>query len=139
MRRIPIPDSVRLEVLKKCRRRCCMCYGLDNDLGRKDGQIAHLDRDPSNIDPENLVFLCSTCHPVYDKKSNRVLGFTPGEVRYYRDRLFTALGLDIVEVSFVIRAGRSQYNAYKEVINKAHSILSESIPDVTRTERSLES
>jgi hypothetical protein len=53
-----------------------MCYGLRGVLKQTEGQIAHLDRNRSNPDIENLAFLCLDCHKQYDNKNNRVLSFT---------------------------------------------------------------
>jgi hypothetical protein len=116
-----------------------MCFGLNGHLQVKDGQLAHLDRDPANPSPENLAFLCQDCHALYDKKSNRVLGFTAEEVRYYRDRLHAVLGHDRFEWSLTIRASRSDFEAAKQVVDKAHSLLLTFNSSVTRREGPVES
>ena len=113
-----------------------MFFGLKNDLDVKEGQIAHLDRNPANARAENLAFLCQECHTLYDTKTNRVQGFTPGEVRYYRDQMYTALGHDEVEWCLTVRADRSQYKAAKRAVDSAHSLLLALTQDVTRLERS---
>lgn len=132
--RVPIPPDVRHEVLRKCRRRCCMCFGLKGDLGVKQGQLAHLDRDRANPKPKNLAFLCQECHTVYDTKNNRVLGFTPDEVRFYRDRLYHKLGHDMIEWHLTIRATREDYDLAKSAVDKAKTILREYTHDVTMKE-----
>jgi tetratricopeptide (TPR) repeat protein len=52
------------------------------------GQIAHLDRNNENNDPDNLVFLCLSCHDLYDSKNSQSKGFIPQEVKNYRGRLY---------------------------------------------------
>jgi hypothetical protein len=80
-----------VEVLLTSRRRCALCFGLRGDLGIKDGQVAHLDRDPSNNSPENLCFLCLVDHETYDRRSRQAKGFTPQELAAYRDALYASL------------------------------------------------
>jgi hypothetical protein len=111
-----------------------MCFGLRGELTVKEGQLAHLDRNPAHSNAENLAFLCQDCHSVYDKKSNRVLGFTPDEVRHYRDRLYAALGHDAFEWSLTIRAHHTEFAAAKRVVDEAHTLLLAFTRDATRHE-----
>ncbi|HUT32612.1 MAG TPA: hypothetical protein VNE39_03945 [Planctomycetota bacterium] len=102
--RTSIAPDVQAEVLRLSRRRCCLCYGLQGDLTHKDGQIAHLDRDPSNNDMDNLAWLCLQHHDEYDTRHSQSKGLTEEEVRRYREALH-ALPLHTVaqEQPFVIR------------------------------------
>jgi len=86
-----IPDDVVAGVLETSRRRCCICVALQDDISEKKGQIAHLDRDPSNNDPDNLVFLCLEHHDQYDSRPSQSKGFAPEEVQHYRAALPAAL------------------------------------------------
>jgi hypothetical protein len=83
-----IPADIMDEVLTKCRRRCCLCFGLDRHVGQKKGQIAHIDRDRNNNDVSNLAFLCLEHHNEYDTKPSQSKGITSGEVRRYQSELF---------------------------------------------------
>lgn len=136
--RVKILPEVREEVLMRCRRRCCVCFGLRGDLGIKDGQLAHLDQNRVNPKIENLAFLCLECHKQFDTKGNRVLGFTPAEVRHYRDLLHEKLGHDHVEWSLKVRIHRSGYDQALERINRARLVLLEISQQVTVTECPLE-
>jgi hypothetical protein len=80
--------KVETDVLLKSRRRCCICFGLKRDDNIKKGQIAHLDRDPGNNDPDNLGFLCVEHHPEYDGKFSQIKNFTIAEVKAFRDELY---------------------------------------------------
>jgi hypothetical protein len=60
-------------------------------MSEKKGQIAHLDRDPSHNDPDNLAFLCLEHHDQYDSRPSQSKGLTPEEVKRYRAALPTAL------------------------------------------------
>ena len=82
-----IPDNVVAGVLETSRRRCCICVALRDDISEKKGQIAHLDRDPSHNDPDNLAFLCLEHHDQYDSRPSQSKGFTPEEVKRYRAAL----------------------------------------------------
>ncbi len=130
-RRIPVPAPMREEMLRMSRRRCCMCFGLEGDASVKEGQLAHLDRNRSNPTPNNLAFLCQECHTQYDRKSNRVLGFTPDEVRYYRDRLYEKLGHDRIEWNLTMRVHRKHYAIAREVVDEAKAVLLGFSRDVT--------
>ncbi len=133
-RRKKIPDAVRDEVLKRCRRQCCMCFGLNRKSDVTDGQIAHLDRDPSNVEIENLVYLCLECHKIYDRQSNRAIGYKPGEIQHYRDQLYRALGYDFVEWTLTLRGHRSRYEEIKSVVTEAHARLKECDPNMSVNE-----
>jgi len=87
-RRKRIPEETVAELLVCSRRRCCLCYGLDRDLTEKQGQIAHLDGDRSNNDPDNLAFLCLRHHDRYDSRTSQSKGLTVGEVKRYRGELY---------------------------------------------------
>ncbi len=87
-RRQRVPSNMVAEVISSSRRRCCVCYGLLGDLALKKGQIAHLDRDPSNNDLDNLAFLCLEHHDIYDSRTSQSKGFDSKEVKKYRQELY---------------------------------------------------
>jgi len=60
---------------------------LKQDNTEKKGQIAHLDHDPSNNEPDNLVFLCFDHHDQYDTPPSQAKGLTIEEVKRYRTEL----------------------------------------------------
>lgn len=86
-----MPSDVEATVLVMCRRRCCICFGLNRDTGLKTGQIAHLDRNPANAGMDNLAFLCLTHHDEYDSKTSQRKGLTTNEVRRFRIELHEAI------------------------------------------------
>ncbi|MBK8903408.1 MAG: HNH endonuclease [Anaerolineaceae bacterium] len=53
--RTPIPRKIRDQVLKEFNHRCAIC-------GADQPHIHHIDENPSNNDPENLIPLCPNCH-----------------------------------------------------------------------------
>jgi hypothetical protein len=83
MTRKKISPETQARILAECRRRCALCSGLNGDLRRKTGQIAHLDREPKNDAPENLVFFCLEHHDEYDSTTSQAKGITAVEVRRY--------------------------------------------------------
>jgi len=89
--RVPIPEPTQVLVITRSLRRCCVCYALKGDLTVKKGQIAHLDRDRTNIKPGNLVWLCLLHHDAYDGRTSQSKGFRRGEVKHYRANLWTAI------------------------------------------------
>lgn len=54
-KRVAIPPNIREEVKKEFNYRCAIC-GADRP------QIHHIDENPSNNDPLNLIPLCPNCH-----------------------------------------------------------------------------
>ena len=75
-------------VLTLSRRRCAICFGLHRDDSIKQGQIAHIDRDPSNSELENLIYLCLDHHDQYDSTTRQSKGLKPAEVIHYRQELY---------------------------------------------------
>jgi hypothetical protein len=79
------------DLLQKCLRRCCLCYALEGDDARKDGQLAHLDRNRANADPDNFVFLCFEHHNSYDARMGQAKNLTEQELRRHRQTLYQAV------------------------------------------------
>ena len=88
MPRKKIKVATETHVLTSCRRRCCVCYGLNRDASEKQGQIAHLDRNPENNHNDNLAFLCFDHHDQYDSRTSQSKNLTASEVKHYREELF---------------------------------------------------
>jgi hypothetical protein len=86
-KRKTVSSDAELEIFLKCRRRCCICFGLNKDDTLKPGQIAHIDKNPSNNSIENLVFLCLEHHDLYDSRTSQSKNYTLREVKAYRDEL----------------------------------------------------
>ncbi|HCY64115.1 MAG TPA: hypothetical protein DHV59_15095 [Oxalobacteraceae bacterium] len=82
------PSAVETSVLYASRRRCCLCVFLDERDEVRRGQLAHINRDPSDATFENLVWLCLDHHDEYDSKTSQSKGVTQAEVKKYRDRLY---------------------------------------------------
>ncbi|GEM_PF-6848355 len=90
-RRRKVTVRVETDLLVRCRRRCCLCFGLKGDLTEKLGQVAHVDGDRSNSDEDNLVFLCFDHHSQYDSTSKMGKGLKEGELIRHRSDLYKAL------------------------------------------------
>lgn len=92
MPRPKVPRVVQDQVLSECRRRCALCYALNNDVSAKvHGQLAHMDRNPANNKAENLAYLCLEHAGLYDVRSSQSKGFTPGELSAYKTKLLLVL------------------------------------------------
>jgi hypothetical protein len=87
MTRTRVPESIQAEVVTSCRRRCCICYGLNGDLELKRGQIAHLDKDRNNNKIDNLAFLCMDHHDEHDSRTSQSKSFLIQEIKGYREEL----------------------------------------------------
>jgi hypothetical protein len=98
-RRKRIPSQIETEVITQSRRRCCICFGLNQNDGEKKGQIAHLDGNPNNNSAANLAWLCLEHHDVYDGRTSQSKNLTEQEVRLYRDSLYAHLRYKIGDVS----------------------------------------
>lgn len=90
-----IAPEVVADVVAASRRRCCLCYALRTDTSEKKGQIAHLDRNPSNGAADNLAFLCLEHHDQYDSRTSQSKGLTIEEVKRYRTELLAFLGRNL--------------------------------------------
>lgn len=54
-KRTSIPKAVQEKVLKEYAHKCSVC-------GAPHPQLHHIDEDPSNHSPHNLLPLCPNCH-----------------------------------------------------------------------------
>ncbi len=88
MKRKTLPKDIETKVLTKSRRRCCICFGLANDLNVKSGQIAHLDQKPENAIFDNLAWLCFMHHDQFDSITSQSKGLTIAEAKQYRAELY---------------------------------------------------
>lgn len=74
------------------RRRCCLCWHIDDRRHDRQGQIAHLNRKRDDNRLSNLVYLCLDHHNAYDSRTSQSKNYMELEVRRYRDMLIEALG-----------------------------------------------
>jgi hypothetical protein len=91
MDRSRTPAEIETAVLVKSARRCTLCFHLSCDLGEKLGQIAHLDKDPSNAAEDNLAFMCLDHHTLYDSKASQHKNYTIQEAKAAREKLYDAI------------------------------------------------
>lgn len=84
MSRVRTHPEVETAILVNCGRRCALCVGLLGDHGVKKGQIAHIDRNPSNSSYQNLAFLCIPHHDEYDSVSRQSKNLKPSELQHYK-------------------------------------------------------
>ena len=75
--RVPIPDSVRIQVLLANRHACCLCQ-------RIDVQIHHIDGNASNNDHSNLAVLCLLHHDKVTAPPSLTASLKPAEIRTYK-------------------------------------------------------
>ena len=87
VKRKHLPTEVVEELLVACRRRCCLCFFLQDDKRERKGQIAHLNQRSDDARLENLVWLCLEHHDAFDSTTRQSKGYTASEVRRYRDQL----------------------------------------------------
>lgn len=90
-KRKSIPSAAEAEVLIRSRRRCCLCFFWEKDLTRKDGQIAHIDRNRANNARDNLAFLCQPHHNEYDRRNSQVKNISKEELRHAQSLLYEAM------------------------------------------------
>lgn len=70
-----IPRTVKDAVLKEFNHGCARC-------GKPQPHLHHIDEDPSNNDPQNLVPLCPNCHLV--DQHNATNAMPPGKLHLFR-------------------------------------------------------
>jgi hypothetical protein len=91
MKRKKTPAEIETDVLLKSVRRCTLCFYLSGELKEKIGQIAHVDKDPSNFAEDNLAFMCLEHHTLFDSRTSQHKNYTPAEVKAARARLYEAI------------------------------------------------
>ena len=92
MSRKKLTSETEHQIFIRSGRRCALCWGLEQDLGVKQIQIAHIDRDCANNNPSNLAALCLHHHDTYDTTPRQTKKLTAQELSHYRDILY-----DIIE------------------------------------------
>lgn len=133
--RVAIPEEVADVVLKKCRRVCCMCYGLEGDRHKKKGQLAHLKRHAkTKVSEEDVAFLCLECHAEYDNKDNRTRAYTPNEIRHYQDLLYKELGCNQVTWQVVVSCNSRRAKEVRKAVLAAIDQISIVASDTRYTE-----
>lgn len=75
--KIPYKDSDELLVL--CKHLCCIC---EKPLVK----IHHIDGDPSNNDPNNLIPLCGTHHDLVEARVGSARYYTKRQLEIYREK-----------------------------------------------------
>ncbi|MGV3525426.1 MAG: hypothetical protein ACO1RX_14440 [Candidatus Sericytochromatia bacterium] len=93
MKREKISPETQARILSESRRRCAVCFGLERDLKRKKGQIAHINQNPNDNSMDNLIFLCFDHHDEYDSTTRQSKNITASELKVYRKQLFKELKL----------------------------------------------
>jgi hypothetical protein len=113
--RVEIPKLIETELLRLSARRCCLCYGLHQDLEEKEGQIAHLDKDNSNNKIDNLAWLCleRVHHSYYDSKTSQHKNYTIQEVKSYRKDLYSIIEEKRIKISKTVLKSNNGENYYE--------------------------
>jgi len=74
--RVPPPKAIRDAVMDEFNHKCAIC-------GKERPQVHHIDEDPSNNDPLNLIPLCPNCHLI--DQHNPTGTVDPAKVRIFRE------------------------------------------------------
>lgn len=81
-----IPQQIADTIVFESDRTCCICK-----TPGKPFQLHHLDSNPGNSTPDNLVLLCLDHHHEASSKSTIGRGLSPGVIRRYRDEWYATL------------------------------------------------
>jgi len=76
--RVKIPQKIEDDVLHRSHHMCNICQ-----IERKPVNIHHIDENPANNDPLNLIVLCKECHELVQSRGYGK-GYTKGELYRYR-------------------------------------------------------
>lgn len=74
--RLHIPRNIRDSILEEFNHRCAIC-------GADKPHIHHIDENPSNNDPLNLIPLCPNCHLVDQHNPTKII--EPEKLRLFRE------------------------------------------------------
>jgi hypothetical protein len=84
--------EVESRVLLACKRRCAFCFGLNSDASlKRQGQLAHIDRNSANNAETNAAYLCLAHHDEYDTQPSQSKGLTKTELIVYQKLLLKHL------------------------------------------------
>jgi hypothetical protein len=87
-KRLRVNDDLAAEIAFAVDLRCCLCESHGELPPRaRNGQIHHLDGDPSNRAVENLVWLCMEHHEDAGKVGKASRRLSPAVIRRYRQSL----------------------------------------------------
>jgi hypothetical protein len=125
--RTQIPTEIQHSVLDRSRRRCALCIHFDHDWAQKEGQIAHLDRDPSNFAEDNLAFLCLPHHDDYDTQRRQTKNLTIREAKTARGRLYA-----FIEGGGDLATAGQQPNLSGSIYERRVDTLTILLPDLRR-------
>jgi hypothetical protein len=117
-----VPNEIETAVLARSKRRCALCFFLDGDEQEKRGQIAHVDRDPSNNDGDNLVWLCLEHHDQYDTRPSQSKGFTRSELIHARNELYRSFGTTEQNAADTVRQAESVRRLEDHVASIRYSV-----------------
>jgi hypothetical protein len=126
--RIPIPEEIQHHIFDRSRRRCALCIHFNNDWQQKEGQLAHLDRNPSNYAEDNLAFLCLSHHDDYDTKRRQTKNLTEREAKTARDRLYA-----FIEAGGNLTTAGQQSNRTDAIYERRVDTLAKLVPDLRKT------
>jgi len=135
MVRPTIPTDTVTEVLIRSGRRCCLCFGLNNDFEVKQGQIAHLDQNSQNSSPGNLAFLCLSHHDAYDSRTSQSKGLTLEEVKAYGEALYAHIQALVSQKQVSPKASYSREEFEEAIIYHTGTHRSQSVVELLREAR----
>jgi hypothetical protein len=136
IQRVPIAKETQTAVLLLSRRRCAFCFGLENDLTKKEGQLAHINRKPNDNRQENLAFLCLSHHDEYDTKRSQSKGLTPSELRKYVTKLYARFN---AAVTTNVPPSEGLFAEYQNLVQpRWHYIYDKALTLATGPHRTLE-
>ncbi len=105
--RISIPKQIVADIVVKSFNYCNLCYKHTDDW-----QIHHIDEDPSNNDPDNLVFLCLNCHSKIHTKRSMSGNYTKEIIKTYRDQLYKIIKSNIANILEIKETINSENSSY---------------------------
>lgn len=126
-KRKSIPIAIETAVLIRSRRRCCLCVFWEDDRLQKDGQIAHVDHDPSNCAEDNLAYLCLKHHNEYDSKQIQGKNISQQEIRHAQNELFRWAGEPSQNRFEVTLTLERDFDSYSEEDQSALVVLIEDV------------
>jgi hypothetical protein len=136
MDRKPIPQEILTAVIMKSARRCPLCFYLSRDLTEKLGQVAHLDKNRSNPEEDNLAFMCLEHHSWFDSTTSQHKNYTLGEVKGARAMLYSAIARNEhgTQAQSVARKSEERARIAVRILPDASKLVSEFRPDTSRLE-----
>ena len=112
-----IPKAIKEKVLKEFSHRCAKC-GSDNP------QLHHMDEDPSNNDPMNIIPLCPNCHLIDQHDPTKTIDLNKLQLfRKYKDPTLLKPEFHPLYLRFSFFNSLEEFNDFDDISDRLSELI----------------